>query len=176
MTVTVVDTNVILVANGAHEDVSPECVINCVNRLQQLMRHGSIAIDDGHRIVGEYQNKTNHKHGKGVGDVFLKWVLSRLGDAQRVHQVPLTEVFKDQFLEFPVPSLEQEFDQPDRKFAAVANAHPQKPPIWQAADCKWLDWWPALRAQGIQVEFLCGDDICHFYARKFPEKPLPMLP
>ena len=176
MTVTVVDTNVILVANGAHKDVSPECVIECVNRLQQLMSHGSIAIDDAFRIVGEYQKKTSPRKGAGAGDVFLKWVLNRLADTKRVHQVPLTEVSKDCFVEFPVAALEQTFDRPDRKFAAVANAHPAKPPIWQAADCKWLDWWPDLQAQGVQVEFLCGDDVCRFYVKKYPKKSVPVLP
>jgi len=32
----VVDTNVLLVANGQHDDVSPECVIACVERLLAL--------------------------------------------------------------------------------------------------------------------------------------------
>ncbi|WP_296511176.1 hypothetical protein [Rhodoferax sp.] len=172
----VVDTNVILVANGAHDDVSPECVLECVQRLQQLMQTGSIAIDDAYRILGEYQNKTIPRKGKGVGDLFIKWVLTKLADGQRVHLVPLTELGVDCFAEFPVPALEAVFDRPDRKFAAVANAHPAKPAIWQAADCKWLDWWPELKAQGVDVEFLCGDDICQFYAKKFPKKPLPALP
>lgn len=176
MMVAVVDTNVILVANGAHKDVSPECVLECVKRLRQLMSHGSIAIDDAYRIVDEYQNKTNPRRGKGVGDVFLKWVLSRLGDTNRVHQVSLTEVSKDRFLEFPMPDLEQAFDRSDRKFAAVANSHPAKPSIWQATDSKWLDWWPDLQAEGILVEFLCEDDICRFYEKKFPSKAVPALP
>jgi hypothetical protein len=172
----VVDTNVILVANGAHPDVSPECVLECVDRLQQLMQSGSIAIDDAYRILGEYQHKTNPRKGKGVGDVFIKWVLTKLADAHRVHLVKLTELGDDRFAEFPVAALEADFDRPDRKFAAVANAHPSKPPIWQAADCKWLDWWPELKAHGVDVTFLCGDDICQFYGKKFPKKPMPALP
>ena len=176
MTVTVVDTNVILVANDAHADVSPECVIECVNRLQQLMRSGVVAIDDAYRILGEYQNKTNPRKGRGVGDVFLKWVLRNQGDLRWVHQVPLTEVSADRFAEFPVPALEKAFDRPDRKFAAVAHAHPSKPAIWQAADCKWLDWWPDLKTAGIEVKFLCKDDVCRFYKKKFPKKPVPNPP
>lgn len=172
----VVDTNVILVANGAHGDVSPECVLECVQRLTKLMQGGSIAIDDAHRILGEYQHKTSPRKGKGVGDVFIKWILTKLPDGQRVHQVPLTEVGEDQFAEFPVATLEAAFDRPDRKFAAVANAHPAKPPILQAADCKWLDWWPELKAHGVDVTFLCGDDVCKFYEKKFPKKLLPALP
>lgn len=172
----VVDTNVILVANGAHPDVSPECVLECAHRLEQLMKGGSIAIDDAFRILKEYQNRTNPRKGKGVGDVFIKWVFNKLTDAQRVHLVPLTELGEDQFAEFPVAALEAVFDRPDRKFAAVANAHPAKPPIWQAADCKWLDWWPDLKANGVDVTFLCSDDVCRFYKKKFPKKPLPALP
>lgn len=172
----VVDTNVILVANNAHEGVSPECVLECVRRLQQLMQSGSIAIDDAHRILGEYQHKTSPTRAKGVGDIFLKWVLTKLADTTRVHQVSLTELAKDRFAEFPVASLEAAFDPPDRKFVAVSNAHPAKPPIWQAADCKWLDWWPELTARGVEVQFLCGDDVCRFYQKKFPAKPMPTLP
>lgn len=177
MTATVVvDTNVILVANNDHSEASPECVIECVNRLQKLMHNGSIAVDDAYRIVKEYQNKTSHKTGKGAGDVFLKWVLSNLANPNRVQLVTLTQISEDHFAEFPVSSLEAAFDRPDRKFAAVANAHPDKPPIWQAVDCKWLDWWPQLHAAKVQVEFLCGTDICRFYQKKFPRKPMPALP
>ena len=172
----VVDTNVILVANAGHANASPECVIECVNRLQQLMCNGSIAIDDAYRIVKEYQNKTSPRAGKGVGDVFLKWVLTHMANPNRVQQVTLTEISADQFVEFPVSVLEAMFDRPDRKFAAVANAHPGKPPIWQAVDCKWLDWWPQLQAAGVQVDFLCGEDVCRSYQRKFPGKLVPALP
>lgn len=176
MTLVVVDTNVILVANNKHPDVSPECVLECVRRLEQLKKSGSIAIDDAYRILGEYQHKTSPRKGKGVGDVFIKWVLTKLGDSQRVQQVALTELAEDQFAEFPAPELESAFDRPDRKFAAVANAHPSKPPIWQAADCKWLDWWPELQAKGVEVSFLCSDDVCRFYEKKFPAKVKPSLP
>ncbi|WP_223855145.1 hypothetical protein [Ralstonia solanacearum] len=107
--------------------------------------------------------------------MFLKWLLRQSGTAQ-VEWVALTETTADCFAEFPDPALEPLFDAPDRKFAAVAHAHPDKPPIWQAADCKWLDWWPALLAKGVGVEFLCPADACAFYCSKFPERPEPVLP
>lgn len=59
------------------------------------------------------------------------------------------------------------FDAPDRKFVAVSAAHPDRPPIAQAADSKWLDWAPALQRHGIQVEFLCLVDIQRFHDKKF---------
>ncbi len=71
----VIDTNVLLVANRQHEEVSPGCVIECVRRLQAMEKTGVTVIDDGFRILGEYQHKTRLNPPKGVGDVFLKWLL-----------------------------------------------------------------------------------------------------
>lgn len=176
MTRAVIDTNVLLVANGQHADVSTDCVTECVRRLQAMQKSGITVIDDGYRILNEYQHKTNLNPPKGVGDVFLKWLLREAGSSTRVEQVSLTETATNCFAEFPDPVLEPNFDAPDRKFAAVAHAHAGKPPIWQAADCKWLDWWPALKVKGVRVEFLCPDDACRFYSNKFPGKPVPALP
>ena len=172
----VIDTNVLLVANGQHAGVSEDCVTVCVQRLQEMERTGVTVIDDGFRILGEYQHKTRLNPPKGVGDVFLKWLLRQTGNPARVEQMPLTETAENEFSEFPDPILQPSFDAPDRKFAAVSHAHPDKPPVWQAVDCKWLDWWPALHAKGIRIEFLCLDDACGFYRKKFPNKPLPALP
>lgn len=172
----VIDTNVLLVANGQHADVSADCVTECVQRLLDMQQSGVTVIDDGFRILGEYQHKTQLNPPKGVGDVFLKWLLRHAGNPARVEQMSLTEKANDCFVEFPDPSLEPVFDAPDRKFAAVAHAHPEKPSVWQAADCKWLDWWPTLRAKGVTVEFLCPVDACQFYRKKFPRKPDPTLP
>lgn len=172
----VVDTNVLLIANGQHADVSPECVETCVLRLRSLQDAGTIVVDDSFRIFGEYLNKTQVTPPKGVGDVFLKWLLRNAGNARHVQMVSITESATDTYIEFPDQALQPDFDAPDRKFAAVANAHSEKPPILQAADCKWLNWWTALSAAGVAVEFLCPADTCRFYAGKFPDRPLPELP
>lgn len=172
----VIDTNVLLVANGQHADVSPDCVIECVLRLQAMGNAGVTVIDDGFRILGEYKHKTSPNQPKGVGDVFLKNLLRNVANEKKVEQVSLTEIAVNEFVEFPDQTLQSVFDAPDRKFAAVAHAHPDKPPVWQAVDCKWLDWWPALQAKGVDIDFLCPDDVCGFYRNKFPNKSLPELP
>jgi len=172
----VIDTNVLLVANEQHKDVSSECVAACVRRLVEMQTSGITVIDDAFLILGEYQNKTHIKPPKGVGDVFLKWLLRNLSNPQRVEQVAITELGENSFAEFPDAELQPKFDAPDRKFAAVANAHPGKPVILQAADCKWLDWWPALQAKGVDVDFLCPEDACRFYEKKFPKQAVPVLP
>lgn len=176
MMMAVIDTNVLLVANDQHEGVSPECVLECINRLERIQKTGMVVIDDDWHIVDEYLNKTRLKPPKGVGDVFLKWLLRNQSNPQRVHQVSITKTVRDTFAEFPVPALQARFDPSDRKFPTVANAHPDKPPNWQATDCKWLDWWLALNHAGITVEFLCAADIRGFYQTKFSDKPAPALP
>lgn len=172
----VVDTNVLLVANGGHADVSEDCVNECVRRLQAMQAGGTAVIDDGFRIIGEYLHKNRPKAQKGAGNVYLKWLLNNRANTGRVHAVSLTELGPDRYAEFPDPALEPQFDPPDRKFAAVASAHPDKPPVWQAADSKWLDWWQPLAAADVCVEFLCPHDACRFYEKKFPNKPKPQLP
>lgn len=71
------------------------------------------------------------------------------------------------FESFPDDAELVNFDAPDRKFVAVANAHQAKPAILQAADSKWLDWSPALARHGVKVEFLCEADIARFHKKKF---------
>lgn len=172
----VIDTNVLLVANGSHEAVSGACRIECVSRLQARQKVGVVVVDDAYRILSEYQNKTRPNQPKGVGDVFLKWLLQNLANPVRVHQVSVTETEPKIFAEFPDAALQPLFDADDRKFAAVANAHPDKPPIWQAVDSKWLAWWPILAARGVAVEFLCPADAQGFFRSKFPGEPMPELP
>ena len=163
----IIDTNVVLVANGQHEDVSPACVANCALRLHELMKSGRIALDDAFRILLEYQNKTTPKTGNRPGDAFVKWVLRNNANTHKCDLVPITEHAGREFEEFPEDERLENFDPPDRKFVAVAAAHEEHPPILQAADSKWLDWSDALGEHGVQVEFLCPDDIQRFHDNKF---------
>lgn len=172
----VMDTNVVLVANGAHADASPACVIACIDRLQALMKDGKVIIDDEYRIVREYHNKTTPVKNKRPGDVFLLWLLKNRANTRHVEAVKLVEVSPDSFDDFPDADLQEHVDPPDRKFLATAAAHPDRPPVWQATDCKWLDWWPSLQGVGVLVEFLCPTDVCRFYSKKYPAKQLPLLP
>jgi hypothetical protein len=162
----VVDTNVILVANRQHADVSEACIVSCAKRLQDIMTSGRIAIDDGYRILKEYQNKTQPNVGNRPGDTFLKWLLRNNSNPSRCDQVELVEHPKRGFDSFPDDARLDKFDPPDRKFVAVARAHTDKPTISQAADSKWLGWASALLDHGITVEFLCPEDIQSFDDKK----------
>ncbi|MFO0726480.1 MAG: hypothetical protein U1E65_22025 [Myxococcota bacterium] len=162
----VVDTNVILIANGQHQDVSALCGAACATTLHGVVQSGRVAIDDGYRILNEYQNKAAPFQGKRPGDAFLKWLLRNVANPARCDQVALREHDIRGFESFPEDARLANFDPPDRKFVAVAAAHSDKPPILQAADSKWLDWAAQLNASGVVVEFLCPDDIQAFDDKK----------
>ena len=170
----VIDTNVILTASGQHEGVSEECVANCSQKLLSIMNSCTVVIDDRYEILKEYQNKTKHLKGKATGDVFLKWLLNNSTNTKHCRQVSLTQGQNpDTYLDFPDQVLQNEFDPPDRKFVAVAGADGCEPKVVQAADCKWLNWNARLKAAGIDVEYICPDDICRFYSNKYPNQPVP---
>jgi hypothetical protein len=167
----VVDTNVPLTANGA-ADASLDCVAACIAAVREVVedRH-RLAIDDDYRIIREYMNRLRASGEPGWGDRFLRWVLTHQR-SERCIWVPITATDEDagEFAEFPHAEELGEFDRSDRKFVAVANAHPAKPPILQGVDSKWWGWRGALRAAGIRVRFLCEAEIAAKYEKKFSEK------
>lgn len=162
----VVDTNVLLVANEQHEDVSPEGIIACVQRLEQLRKSGCVVLDDGYEILREYGQKTKPNTGNRVGDAFLKWLLQNTVNPQYVAQVHIEKHVERGYVEFPDDAELHDFDLADRKFVAVASAHSKHPPILQGTDAKWLNWSERLEVHGIKVEFLCRADVERFNRRK----------
>jgi hypothetical protein len=162
----VIDTNVILVANRQHPDVSEACVDACVRLLYEVKENGRIAIDDSYQIIKEYLNKTQPQVGKRPGDAFLKWLLRNDANPARCDRVAIVAHAKRGFVSFPVDVRLDGFDPSDRKFVAVAAAHSERPAIAEAADSKWLGWAPALKDHGIMVEFLCPADVKFFDEKK----------
>lgn len=163
----VVDTNVPLCANG-QSHVSAKCVSVCARKIGDIQKRGGLVLDDGWRIVREYMNKLSQSGQPGVGDAFLKWVLTNMKKPKICEMVPLTPKSSnpDSYEEFPSHSGLKYFDPSDRKFVAVAAAHPEHPPIMQAADSKWWGWKKPLKESGVDVEFLCPDEIQEKYHQK----------
>ena len=162
MMTVIVDTNVAVVANGRAEQASEECVETCIDRLLQINSgEVKLALDDQRRIIQEYRQNLSPDGQPGIGDVFLKWVETNWANPQRCDLVPITPVgnSENDFEEFPTDPELNDFDPDDRKFIAVALVHPEKPPILQAVDSRWLDFRDALRQNSVTVEFICKDDI-----------------
>lgn len=160
MNVVIVDTNVAVTANQRElpHGVSIRCVASCARRLQIVRDSEIVAIDSGWRILREYKAQLNEGGQPGVGDAFLKWLLTNHANPTRCHKVEITPVAAgDSFVEFPHDPRLQRFDPSDRKFVAVNVAHAARPPIVNATDSDWQIFEADLRVYGIEVEFVCPD-------------------
>lgn len=157
----VVDTNVPVVASRRHVEAPAACITSCLQRLRRIQDGDDIlVIDDRWHIIREYRNNLREDGQPGVGDAFLKWVLTNRTNPLRCEQVTITSVDDrntDHFREFPEDPLLAGFDRSDRKFVAVSLAHPCRPPILNATDRDWWEYRDALRHIGVTVHFVCGD-------------------
>ena len=158
----IVDTNVAVVANGGSGQASGECEETCINRLVEITTgEVKLALDDQRRIIEEYRGNLSPDGQPGVGDAFLKWVEMNWTNPRWCDLVPITSAddLENEFEGFPIDPALVDFDPDDRKFIAVALAHPEQPPILQAVDSQWWDFRNALSRNGVTVEFICEDDI-----------------
>ena len=158
----IVDTNVAVVANGESAQASEECEETCINRLEQIM-HGEmkLILDADWIILDEYSRNLNSNGKPCTGDRFLAWSLRNRTNPEQCELVSITPVanLENEFEEFPKDPELENFDPADRKFVAVALAHPEKPPILEAVDKQWWQLRGAFRRNGVTVEFICEDDI-----------------
>jgi hypothetical protein len=157
----VVDTNVLLFADrmstAETSPVDDECITACVKALHEITLRGRLALDQSRLILEEYGKKLPHPKQPSVGSEFFLWVQRHQAQPTHCVTVPISPSGSDptSFAEFPDHPELTRFDRDDRKFVAVAAAHPARPPILQAADGKWWGWRQALNDCGVAVVFLC---------------------
>ncbi len=164
--IVVVDTNVPIAANGGSEQASPDCVLACVQHIEQITREGMLVLDDRWYIIREYMHRLHSSGQPGVGDAFLRWVLINQANPARCDLVKITPVDVNNpngtdFAEFPNDPALGKFDRDDRKFVAVAIAHPEHPPILEAVDFKWWNFKDVLYTHSVMIEFLCKEEMQH---------------
>ena len=165
MNAVIVDTNVIVIANDT-DDKRKNCRDRCRDRIKQIRaQHEKVVIDDGWRILGEYEDNTRPNTKKGIGDLFVKRLLQNLGNPEICTMVPITSLTGNgtDFEEFPTDTTLINFDPDDRKFIAIALAHKRDngrvPTILLAIDRGWLQFMTALANHGISVNLICEEDM-----------------
>jgi hypothetical protein len=164
------DTNVPITANLALNpaDIANDlagCVLACVEAIDHVVKKGGLVLDSGDEIFTEYRSHLSMSGQPGVGDRFMKWVHDNrwsFSDADLVSIIKNGESYD----EFPEHAGLAHFDNSDRKFIAVSNAHPDKPSVLQATDSKWWGWKDSLKEVGITVQFLCSDYVKAKYQEK----------
>ena len=172
MDAVIIDTNVMVVANGkaAAPQATKECVTRCRARLAEILRGSErVLLDDKKRIIQEYKNNLNAR-GRGFGDRFWQELVRRIWNPEdypekviRVHITPLAGNGTD-FEEFPNDDASlKDFHKKDQKFVAVALAYQrnsgQGSPILKAEDSGWEGFRDALAAHGVRVDSICEEDI-----------------
>lgn len=131
------------------------------------MKSGHVFIDSGRRILREYGANLDASQ-PGPGNAFYKWLLTHEWQPSKVTQVPITPAQSDDenFVELPAPPEGTQYDPSDRKFLAVAAAHPERPPVLQSFDSKWWGWSDALAQVGVTIHFICEREIAQKHAEK----------
>jgi hypothetical protein len=170
MNAIVIDTNILLVADGQANHMSASCRVECVNRLENAVKTERVVLDYQRIILEEYGHKLNpSKRPPSPGAAFLHWLLVNQCNPQHTAMVNLTplDTANTRFAEFPPDAiLEAAFDPSDRKFVSAACAHPEKPPILESSDSKWLGWEADLAKHGVRLEVLCRCELEEIRRRK----------
>lgn len=154
----VVDVNVGVVANGAHERAGAACRLACVRALTEV-RNGGICLDDGGRILAEYRRHLSPGGQAGAGDEFMLWVYHSQYNEEACERVPITRRPDDDrdFEEFPRDPDLAGFDRNDRKYVAVALGSSRDPQVLNASDTDWWIFHDALARHGVRVRFVCRE-------------------
>ncbi len=153
----VVDTNVLIAANGRKTHADLACQLSCIEALEKIISNEIIVIDDLGLIMDEYERHCSYKGEPGVGDYFFKYV----HDNQLVYSKCLVakltwdDRIENSFLEFPDHPDLISFDFSDRKFVAVSISSNVNPDIYNATDSDWADHKAALDDVHISVIQLC---------------------
>ena len=151
MTVFVVDANVAISANGRNTHAGMLCQLACIEKLEQVKKHGVVAVDDVGAIMGEYAGHLCFSGKSGAGDAFYKYVFDNQYRGIRVRRVAVTPSGDDRrgFEELP----ENSFDPSDRKFLAVAVV--AKAVILNATDSDWVEQKELMESLEVEVDQLC---------------------
>ena len=121
----VIDTNVLLVANGRAKQACPACVLACVEALAAIRERRRVLLDRGMLILNEYIGQRLSFSGQpGAGDAFFRWLFNNQANELHCLQFDITprRGSADDFVEFPDDPALSRFDRSDRKFVAVALA------------------------------------------------------
>ena len=155
----IIDTNVPLKAANIHpeDDVDRRCSQVCLSFIKSLMNSDDIVVlDAGGDVLKEYRKKINTKPDDNVASQFLVWIYRGMLTGQvKLHEI--TKIGNNIYAEFPSSPDLIRFDRSDRKFVALAIAHPKHPSIYNGSDTDWWDFKDALEREGVHIVFLCEE-------------------
>ena len=158
----VIDTNVLITANGDYPNAGDKDIAACGQFLVS-MREKLSSLDSLGLIFIEYFKHVRRSGQPGLGDAFAKWLWNNQGNTAKCELVDITPDSENSrgFKEFPDDNRLKDFDWEDRKFAAVAVASKYEAVICNATDSDWWDYKEIFKSLGIEIHFLCPGLIKH---------------
>lgn len=131
----IVNVNVAITTNGRAAQASQVCQLACIDRLRLMQAKQRVVLDTLQSILQEHRRHLSARGQPGVGDAFFKWLWSNAFNPEICTIVSITPSNNGrEFAEFPDDPDLARFDRSDRKYVAVAIAHPDHPPIINAVD------------------------------------------
>ncbi len=159
-TTVVVDTNVIVVADGGAPQASEACRDECLKLIREI-QGGSLqlVVDDTEFIIREYARNVKQS---GVGEKFVIWLRNNQHQHCLLVDAQATDATGENFALFPSDPALAGFDRADRKFVATALSaqsilQGQSIPVVNATDPDWCDYKKSLQNNGVEVRFLCPE-------------------
>lgn len=151
----VVDTNVLIVAEGAsHAD--DECRATAKAALWDTRSRRTLVVDRQWKILAVYRAHFEGHDQTGEGAEFYIWAVARSG----VRKVDLTHHPYRVFVEFPSDQRLERFDRSDRKFvAATVASGVENTELLNAVDSDYSEQRDALRDTGVLVRELCAQHL-----------------
>jgi hypothetical protein len=151
----VIDTNVLVAAEGAAPHAAQSCVLACIRFLKDLRNQTNVLVDDEERIMREYLANLRALPGQPrTGRLFYRWLRDSRAKPNVV-KIHIDETASGEFPQFPDDPDLKTFDRSDRKFVAVALASELNPPVANATDSDWANHRSALIRCGVIVHELC---------------------
>ncbi len=148
----VVDTNVLVAANGRALHVEAACQLQSVDELARITREEVVCVDDKGLILREYERRTGQTGQAMPGTVFYKHVWQKMGDSDRVRLIPVDPI-DPEGRDFRHPVLPRNNLKKDAKFLAVALKADAT--IVNAADSDWAEHRELTGRLGVDVRQLC---------------------
>lgn len=145
----IIDTNVLVVANGQNDHVSQDCSDACVEFVAQVCRDKHVILDADDEVRKEYAGVLKTARPYGIGAMLLFQILQQ----RRVKLVEIIRSVEGNYVDFPIDPALASFDRSDRKFAALGKK--TRVPVTNAADSDWKKFERPLRLHGIHVIQLC---------------------
>lgn len=149
----VVDTNVLIVANGrGNPPADYECERTCIKMLEGAAKGKQVVLLDGsNRIMNEYSDHCSRRGTPGVGDMFFKFLHDHQHSTKKVIHISIQETPDEDggFANLPANT----FDRDDRKFLAVAEAGDGR--VVNATDSDWSEHADFIACLGVRVLELC---------------------